>query len=73
MVKKSIKTKVEELNRIKEVANTKGVTAEWIAGKMKTKTPTVASWYQNRKQPHLSDLKKLASILKVDICDLITK
>lgn len=63
----------EKLNRIKVVATEKGVGQDWIAEKMGISKITVSTWYTNNKQPHLSDLKKLAGILGVDICELLVR
>ena len=66
-------TKPEKLNRIKVVATEKGVTQEWIADKMGMSKIAISTWYTNVKQPHLSDLKKLAGVLGVDMCELINR
>ena len=60
------------MNRIKEVLVEKGIKQTWLAEKMGKSFNTINSYAQNRKQPRLEVLKKIAIILEVDIKDLIT-
>ena len=63
--------KLERINRIKEVLVIQGKTQKWLAGQLGKSTITIASICNNKTQPHLKDLKKIAGILNVDIKDLL--
>ena len=60
------------MDRIKEVLVEKGIKQTWLAEKMGKSFNTINSYAQNRKQPRLEVLNKIAIILEVDIKDLIT-
>jgi len=59
------------MNRIKEVLEQKGIKQIWLAEKLKKSYNMVNSYAQNRRQPSLKDLYKIAEILDVDIKELI--
>ncbi|MDM8160589.1 helix-turn-helix transcriptional regulator [Labilibaculum sp. K2S] len=59
------------MNRIKEVVKQKGIKQNWLAEKLGKSYNMVNSYAQNRRQPSLEDLFKIAEILDVDIKDLI--
>jgi transcriptional regulator with XRE-family HTH domain len=65
------KSTPERINRIKEVLVIKTVSQKTLASKLGRSTTTVASICNNKTQPHLKDLKKIAQILDVDIRDLL--
>ena len=58
------------MNRIKEVLEGKGIKQTWLAGKLGKSFNTVNSYVQNRQQPRLEVLLKIADILDVDIKSL---
>lgn len=61
----------ERINRIKEILVIQGKTQKWLAERM-CKTPTtIAAMCNNKSQPHLKDLKRVAAILDVDIRELL--
>ena len=60
-----------ETNRIKEVLEEKGIKQIWLAEKLGKSYNMVNSYVQNRRQPSLEDLYKIAEILDVDIKELI--
>jgi transcriptional regulator with XRE-family HTH domain len=62
---------MERINRIKEVLVIQGKTQIWLAEKIGKTTTAVASMCNNKSQPHLKDLKKIAKILDVDIRELL--
>ena len=62
---------MERVNRIKEILVIQGKTQKWLAGELGKSTNTIASMCNNKTQPHLLDLKKIASILDVDIRELL--
>jgi transcriptional regulator with XRE-family HTH domain len=59
------------MNRIKEVLEEKGIKQTWLAEKLKKSYNMVNSYVQNRRQPSLEDLNKIADILDIDVKDLI--
>lgn len=59
------------MNRIKEVLVEKGVKQIWLAEKLGKSFNTVNSYVQNRQQPRLEVLHKIADILDVDVKSLI--
>ncbi|MDB5231051.1 MAG: family transcriptional regulator [Chitinophagaceae bacterium] len=62
---------MDKINRIKEVLVTKDVAQKELAKKMGRSANTIASICNNKTQPHLRDLKKIAKILDVDIRELL--
>lgn len=65
--------KLSNMNRIKEVLEEKGVKQTWLAEKLKKSYNMINSYAQNRRQPSLDDLYKIAKILGVDARDLLDK
>jgi len=59
------------MNRIKEVLEKKGIKQVWLAEKLNKSYNMVNGYVQNRQQPRLEILLKIAEILDVDIKDLI--
>ncbi|MGY6648307.1 helix-turn-helix domain-containing protein [Wenyingzhuangia sp. IMCC45574] len=59
------------MNRIKEVLEQKGIKQIWLAEKLEKSYNMVHSYSQNKRQPSLEDLYKIAEILDVDIKELI--
>lgn len=59
------------MNRIKEVLEAKGIKQVWLAEKLGKSYNMVNSYAQNRTQPSLEDLNRIANILDVDVKDLI--
>ena len=59
------------MNRIKEVLEEKGIKQVWLAEKLSKSYNMVNSYVQNRTQPSLEDLYKIAEILSVDPKDLL--
>lgn len=62
---------MERINKIKEVLVAQGISQKTLAEKMQRSTTTIASICNNKTQPHLKDLKRIASILNVDIRELL--
>ena len=63
--------KRKELNCIKVVLRSQGRSQSWLADKMGKKYNTVNGWCNNRNQPYLSEIVKMAEILEVAPADLI--
>jgi transcriptional regulator with XRE-family HTH domain len=59
------------MNRIKEVLESKGIKQTWLAEQLGKSYNMVNAYVQNRQQPRLEDLYKIAEILQVDIKELI--
>jgi putative transcriptional regulator len=59
------------VNRIKEVLKEKGIKQTWLAEKLGKSYNMVNGYVQNRRQPSLEDLYKIADILDVDVRKLI--
>lgn len=59
------------MNRIKEVLEKKGIKQVWLAEKLGKSYNVVNGYVQNRNQPSLKILNKIALILEVDVTELI--
>ena len=59
------------MNRIKEVLEQKGIKQKWLASQMGKSYNMVNSYAQNRRQPSLEDLYKIAEILNVEAKELL--
>ena len=59
------------MNRIKEVLEEKGIKQTWLAIKLGKSYNMINSYVQNRRQPSLVDLNRIAEILDVDVRALI--
>lgn len=59
------------MNRIKEVLEEKGIKQIWLADKLGKSYNMVNAYAQNRQQPRLEILMKIAIILDIDIKELI--
>ncbi|MCG8385442.1 MAG: helix-turn-helix transcriptional regulator [Cytophagales bacterium] len=42
-----------------------------LASRLNKNEHTVSNWCINKSQPHLKELKKIAGILDIDICELL--
>ena len=60
------------MNRIKEVLEEKGIKQIWLAEQLGKSYNMLNSYVQNRRQPSIEDLYKIAEILNVEI-DLLLK
>jgi len=59
------------VNRIKAVLEEKDLTQKWLANKMAKSYNMVNSYAQNRRQPSLEDLYRIAEILNVEAKELL--
>jgi putative transcriptional regulator len=59
------------MNRIKEVLEQKGIKQIWLAEQLGKSYNMLHSYAQNKRQPSLEDLYRIAEILDVDIKELI--
>jgi repressor LexA len=60
------------MNRIKEVLEQKGIKQKWLAEQLGKSYNMVNSYAQNRRQPSLEDLYKIAEILNIETKELLT-
>lgn len=58
-------------NRIKAVLADKNKTNKWLASQLKMSETTISRWTSNRQQPSIQQLGDVASILGVDIRELL--
>lgn len=61
------------MNRIKAVLAEKGIKQKWLAEQMGKSYNMVNSYAQNRRQPSLEDLYRIAEILNVEAKELLVK
>ena len=61
------------MNRIKEVLEEKGIKQIWLAEKLGKSYNMVNSYAQNRRQPSIEDLYKIAEILGVEAKELLVE
>ena len=59
------------MNRIKEVLSDKGIKQTWLAEKLEKSFNMVNEYCNNRRQPSLEDLTRIADILDIDVRELI--
>lgn len=59
------------MNRIKEVLEKKGIKQIWLAQQLGKSYNMVNAYVQNRQQPRLEILTEIATILDVDVRELI--
>ncbi len=59
------------MNRIKEVLEEKGIKQIWLSEQLGKSYNMVNSYVQNRRQPSLEDLYRIAKILEVNAKDLL--
>ncbi len=59
------------MNRIKEVLEEKGIKQTWLADKLGKSYNMVNAYSQNRQQPRIEVLYKIAELLNVDARELL--
>ena len=62
---------MKDLNRIKVVLAEKKRTNKWLAEQLGKNVTTVSKWCTNTSQPDLQTLDKIASLLEIDVKDLL--
>lgn len=60
------------LNRLKAVLAEQGKTNRWLSEQLGKSENTVSRWCANKVQPSIQQLNEIASVLDVDIRNLIT-
>ena len=61
----------EQMNRIKEVLEEKGIKQTWLAEQLGKSYNMVNAYVQNRQQPRIEVLYDIAKILDVNVKDLL--
>ena len=61
------------MNRIKEVLEEKGIKQTWLAEQLGKSYNMVNGYAQNRQQPRLEVLYEIASILNIEVTELLVK
>ncbi len=61
------------MNKIKEILDQKGIKQVFLAEKLGKSYAIVNGYVQNRQQPRIEVLAKIADILDVDITELLVK
>ena len=64
-------TSFEQMNRIKEVLDEKGIKQTWLAEQLGKSYNMVNAYVQNRQQPRIEVLYEIAEILGVNVKDLL--
>ena len=59
------------MNRIKDALEQKGIKQKWLAEQLGKSYNMVNSYAQNRRQPSLEDLYKIAEILDIEVRELL--
>lgn len=59
------------MNKIKIILDRKGIKQKWLAEQLGKSFNMVNSYVQNRTQPGIETLYKIASILDVDVDELL--
>ena len=59
------------MNRIKKVLEQKGIKQIWLSEQLGKSYNMVHSYAQNKRQPSLEDLYKIAEILNVEVKELL--
>ena len=59
------------MNRIKDVLEQKGIKQKWLAEQLGKSYNMVNSYAQNRRQPSLEDLYKIAEFLDIEVKELL--
>ena len=59
------------INRLKAVLAEQGKTNKWLAEQLDKNETTVSRWCTNEVQPSMDSLVTIASLLKVDVRELI--
>lgn len=59
------------MNRIKEILERRGIKQIWLADQLGKSYNMVNSYAQNKRQPSVEVLYKIANILNVDIKELL--
>lgn len=59
------------INRLKAVLAEQGKTNKWLAEKLEKNETTISRWCTNEVQPSMENLVEIATLLQVDVRELI--
>lgn len=59
------------INRLKAVLAEQGKTNKWLAENLDKNETTISRWCTNEVQPSIDNLVAIASLLKIDVRELI--
>lgn len=62
---------IQRMNRIKKILTEQGRTQTWLASKISRSYVVTTNYCNNKTQPSLTILYKIASVLKVDVRELL--
>lgn len=65
--------KNNQINRLKVVLVEQGKTGKWLSEQLGKDPSTISLWCSNKVQPSLETLDKIATLLNVDVRELINK
>ena len=57
--------------RLKEILENRGLTQVWLSDQVGSSVVSVNNWCQNKNDPSLKTLKKIATVLEIKVADLI--
>lgn len=57
--------------RLKEILEKRGLTQVWLSDQIGVSVVSVNNWCQNKNDPSLKTLKKMADVLGIKIADLL--
>lgn len=60
------------MNKIKQELERQNLSQKWLASKLGTTTVSVNMWCQNKSQPSIEKLYKVAKVLKTKPSQLLT-
>ncbi len=61
----------EALNRLRVILVEHGKTSHWLAEQLGKTEHTISRWCQNKTQPSVALLKEIATVLNVDVKELL--
>ena len=62
---------MSNFNRLKVVLVEQGKTGKWLAEQLGKSTCTISKWCGNNSQPDLKTLNKIATVLGIDVKELL--
>lgn len=62
---------MSNFNRLKVVLVEQGKTGKWLAEQLGKSTCTISKWCGNNTQPDLKTLNEIASVLGIDVKELL--
>lgn len=71
LYKKTLIPDKQGMNRIKEVLKEQGRTQTWLAEKIEKSYVVVTNYCNNNAQPSIEVLRKIATVLNVDVRELL--